>query len=177
MEFSLLILKQMINLKQQMKKVMVNLWRHFDISNTVSFSDSYLNFETLLEITFKVELNGFIKAMEKLEKKIKIQDSKALGLIETDGNKCLDENKKMSPRTYFKNGNLSVIYAGSILNNFDSFIDALCYLFGLYFCFDLIYPNCFKQSLGLVHQFYFPQFKNADVKRNVGFVNLSLLME
>ena len=84
MEFSLLILKQMINFKQQMKKVMVNLWRHFDISNTVSFSDSYLNFETLLEITFKVELNGFIKAMEKLEKKIKIQDSKALGLIETD---------------------------------------------------------------------------------------------
>jgi hypothetical protein len=84
MEFSLLILKQMINFKQQMKKVMVNLWRHFDISITVNFSDSYLNFETLLEITFKVELNGFIKAMEKLEKKIKIQDSKALGLIETD---------------------------------------------------------------------------------------------
>jgi hypothetical protein len=115
--------------------------------------------------------------MEKLEKKIKIQDSKALVLIETDGNKCLDENKIMSPRMYFKNGNLSVIYAGSILNNFDSFIDALCYLFGLYFCFDLIYPNCFKQSLGLFHQFFFPQFKNADVKRNVGFVNLSLLME
>ncbi len=69
MEFSLLILKQMINLKQQMKKVLVNLWRHFDISNTVSFSNSDLNFETLFEITLKVELNGFIKVMEKLEKK------------------------------------------------------------------------------------------------------------
>ena len=82
MEFSLLILKQMINLKQQMKKVMVNLWRHFDISNTVSFTNSDLNFETLFEITLKVELNGFIKVMEKLEKKIKIQDNKALVLIE-----------------------------------------------------------------------------------------------
>lgn len=142
---------------------MVNLCRHFDLSNTVSFSYSNLNFETLFEITLNVKLNGFIKVIEKLEKKIKIQESIGLVLNETDGNKCLDDNIIMSPLMYFKNGNLSVIYAGCILNNLDSFFDALCYLFGIYFCFDLTYPNIFKQLMGLFHQVLFSSFKNADV--------------
>ena len=41
----------------------------FSIYLVVSNIIDYLNFETLFEITLKVELNGFIKVMEKLEKK------------------------------------------------------------------------------------------------------------
>ena len=115
--------------------------------------------------------------IEKLEKKIKIKESVGLILNETDGSQCLDDKKILSPRMYLKNGNLSVIYGGQILNHFESFIDAFSYLFGIYFCLDLVYPDIFKQELGLFHQFLFSSFKNVDVKRNLGFVNISSLLE
>ena len=57
-----------------------------------------------------------------------------------------------------------VIYQSRI---FDAFIDALVYLFGIYFCFDLTYSDCYKQALGLFHQLLFQELKYADVNRNL----------
>jgi hypothetical protein len=83
----------------------------------------------------------------------------------------------MSPRLYFSSGRLCVIYQTKTLMEFDSFIDAVVYLFSIYFCFDLEYPDAFKQILGLFHQFLFIDFKNVVLHRNVGLINISSLLE
>ncbi len=81
-----------------------------------------------------------------------------------------------APRLYFKNCHLYVIFTSEVLCQFTSFDEALIYLYGLYFCFDLKYPDCFKQCLGLFHEILFPNFRNVEVARNLGYMNLSCII-
>ena len=60
---------------------------------------------------------------------------------------------------------------------FDSFVDALVYLFAIHFCFDLEYPDVFKQVLGFFHHFLFKEFKNNVLNRNFDFINISSMLE
>jgi hypothetical protein len=122
-------------------------------------------------------MNGHINCFKQLEKKIKYKHSQNLVLSESSGNEELGKNNVMSPRLYFSSGRLCVIYQTKTLMEFDSFIDAVVYLFSIYFCFDLEYPDAFKQILGLFHQFLFIEFKNVVLHRNVGLINISSLLE
>jgi hypothetical protein len=85
----------------------------------------------------------------------------------------LNQNSIQAPRLYYKDGHLYAIHTSEILNKFDCFIDGFVYLFGIYFAFDLKYPECFKQLLGLFHEFLFLEFPNVEVSRNIGFMNTS----
>ena len=85
----------------------------------------------------------------------------------------LKKNEILSPRFYYKNGSLYVIYKSIIFNQFDSFVDGFVYLYGFYFCFDLVYPQCYKQVLGLFHSFLFSNLKNAEITRNLGYINIT----
>ncbi len=62
------------------------------------------------------------------------------------------------------------------LFQFDSFIDAFFYLFGLYSAYDLQYPECYKQILGIFHEFLFQGLAKADVMRSTGFMNIISLL-
>ena len=97
--------------------------------------------------------------------------------MDSNGNEELGRNDVMSPRLYFSNGRLCVIYQIKTLIEFDSFVDALVYLFAIHFCFDLEYPDVFKQVLGLFHHFLLQEFNNIDLKRNVGFISISSILE
>jgi hypothetical protein len=125
---------------------------------------------------FKVQLNGHIKVIESMEKKLKIKNLETLILIEKNNSESLESNTVTAPRLYFKNGYLYVVFTSEILCQFTSFDEALVYLYGLYFCFDVKYPECFKQMLGLFHETLFPNFRNMEVARNLGYMNLSCII-
>ena len=122
-------------------------------------------------------MNGHVSCFNQLEKKIKNAKSQKLILMESKGNEEFGRNKVLSPRLYYSNGRLSVIFETHKLMEFDSFIDGLVYLYGIYFCFDLEYQDAYKQALGFFQQFLFQTFRNAEVARTVGFVNVSSLFE
>jgi hypothetical protein len=56
-----------------------------------------------------------------------------------------------------------------MLQEFESFIDAMIYLYGLYFVFDLKYPDCYKQVLGFFHEFLYKHFQNVVVNRSLAY--------
>jgi hypothetical protein len=84
----------------------------------------------------------------------------------------LSENHVQAPRLYTKNGFLYVVITNEILCEFDSFIEGFFYLSGLYFVYDLKYPDCFRQLMGIFHEFMFSNFKNVDVSRNTDYMNI-----
>ena len=122
-------------------------------------------------------MNGHVSCFKQLEKKLKCKNSQNLVLMESNWNEELGRNDVSFPRLYYTNGRLCVIYQIKTLMEFDSFIDSLVYLFAIHFCFDLEYPDAYKQVLGLFHQFLFKEFKNIDLNRNVGFINVSSILE
>ena len=117
-----------------------------------------------------------MRCFQHLEKKIKTKNSQNLILLDNDSGEELTQNSILSPRMYSKDGKFYCIFKESKLNEFSSFIDGFIYLYGVYFSFDLIYPDCYKKVLGLFHQFLFPEFKNvfknAEVNRNLGYINI-----
>jgi hypothetical protein len=98
-------------------------------------------------------MNGHVSCFKQLEKKIKFKNSQHLVLMESNGNEDLGRNDVMSPRLYYSNGRLCVKYQIKTLMEFESFADALAFLFAIHFCFDLEYPDVFKQVLDLFHHF------------------------
>ena len=81
-------------------------------------------------------------------------------MIESNDEKFQD-NLVLVPRLYYKNGHLFVIYEIQILQEFESFIDAMIYLYGFYFEFDFKYPDCYKQVMGFFHEFLYKNFQNV----------------
>jgi hypothetical protein len=93
-----------------------------------------------------------------------------------DSENKLVDNHVCAPRLYLNKGYLYVVVSNEIISEFDSFIDAFYYLFGLYFVYDLKYPECFSQIMGFFHEFIFQGFVNADVQRNTGYMNIVSLI-
>ena len=90
-----------------------------------------------------------MRCFQHLEKKIKTKNSQNLILLDNDSGEELTQNSILSPRMYSKDGKFYCIFKESKLNEFSSFIDGFIYLYGVYFSFDLIYPDCYKKVLGL----------------------------
>ena len=116
-----------------------------------------------------------VKCFQILEKKMKIKNSSNLVLVESQ-EEHLSDNMVIAPRLYYKSGHLYVIHEIKILQEFDSIIDAMVYLYGLYFVFDLKYPECFKQVLGIFHEFLFKSFQNVNVNRSVSYQHVVSLL-
>ena len=117
-------------------------------------------------------LSNFRKKNSKFKK---IKNSSNLVLVESQ-EEHLSDNMVIAPRLYYKSGHLYVIHEIKILQEFDSFIDAMVYLYGLYFVFDLKYPECFKQVLGIFHEFLFKNCQNVNVNRSVSYQHVVSLL-
>lgn len=113
-----------------------------------------------------------MKCIEQIENKLKVKKENKLILIEKKDDEELAENQILAPRFYTKNGRLYIILRSDILAEFDAFNDALYYLFGLYFAFDLHYPQCFLNLLGLFHEFLFQKFRNIDFPRSTNYKSI-----
>ena len=45
----------------------------------------------------------------------------------------------------------------------------MIYLYGLYFVFDLKYPDSYKEVLGFIHEFLYKNFQNIVVNRSLAY--------
>jgi len=150
-EFSRIIGKDILKLKDEIKQVLMKLWIIFSVKA-------------------KDELNGNLKAVQLAEKDLKIKSNESVIMTEKPS-----KNNIFAPRICLDAKKFKIIFVEKVIvdnsQEDNCVVTALVQLFLVYFVFDLSYPPCFKQLLFLIHEVCF-KFEKVEALRTSAYVAL-----